>query len=323
MLLQRVILAEPRGFCAGVDRAIEILDRTLEQLDTPVYCRREIVHNRHVVESFERKGVIFVDELHEVPEGATTVFSAHGIAPSVKEEAKTRHLQALDATCPLVTKVHHEISRFARHDSTILYIGHRNHDEAIGVMGEAPDKVILIENADQARTVHVPDESNVACLTQTTLSIDDTQHILSILKERFPSLMTPDKSDVCYATQNRQEAVKAVADKVDLVLVLGSTTSSNSKRLVEVARTRDTTAMLIGSVDDIDPQWIDDNEAIGITAGASTPEILVQEVVEYFKKQGVREISTLNVAQEDITFSLPKELQDAPEDLATTPRVPA
>lgn len=306
--VERVVLAQPRGFCAGVDRAVEIIELAVESFDPPVYCRKEIVHNRHVVDSFEKKGVIFVDELSEVPPGATVVFSAHGVAPEVWDQAGEKDLHVIDATCPLVTKVHLEVRNFARKGYTILYIGHRAHDEVVGVRGEAPHNVTLVEDVEQARTLEIDDPCKVACLSQTTLSVDETAAIIDVLRERFPELIVPKKSDICYATQNRQEAVKALAKEVDLMLVLGSHNSSNSNRLVDVARSLGTDAHLIHDVDDIEPQWLQDARTIGLSSGASTPEVLVERIVDHLQERGSTQVSTLEVAREDVTFSLPREL---------------
>ena len=305
----KIVLAEPRGFCAGVDRAVDIIDLTVKAFDPPIYCRKEIVHNRHVVDGFIEKGVIFVEELEEVPDGATVVFSAHGVSPDVWNQARERNLNVIDATCPLVTKVHLEVLSFLKKGYGILYIGHRQHDEVVGVLGEAPVAVQLVENVEEAYVVEVPDANKVVCLTQTTLSVDDTAEIMTVLAERFPEMVRPSKSDICYATQNRQEAVKEVAREVDLLLVLGSQNSSNSNRLVDVARSCGTPSYLIHGVDDIEESWLDDAQSIGLSSGASTPEILVQRVVEYLKSRGEAEISTLQVAREDVTFRLPPQLK--------------
>jgi len=291
-----------------VDRAVEIIDLAVEAFNPPVYCRKEIVHNRHVVDNFKEKGVIFVEELADVPPDATVVFSAHGVAPEVWDQAREKNLHIIDATCPLVTKVHLEVRNFARKGYTILYIGHRTHDEVVGVRGEAPSNVVLIENVEQALAVEIDNPGKVACLSQTTLSMDETSDIIDVLRERYPEMVVPTKSDICYATQNRQEAVKALAAKVDLVLVLGSENSSNSNRLVDVARALGTEAHLIHNVQDIVPDWLKDARKIGLTSGASTPEVLVERIVDFLQKKDGARISTLEVAREDVTFGLPREL---------------
>ena len=306
--IEHVVLAQPRGFCAGVDRAVEIIDLAVEAFTPPVYCRKEIVHNRHVVDNFKAKGVIFVEELADVPPDATVVFSAHGVSPEVWDQAREKNLHIIDATCPLVTKVHLEVRNFARKGYTILYIGHRAHDEVVGVRGEAPSNVALIENVEQAHAVEIDNPDKVACLSQTTLSMDETSDIIDVLRERYPEMVVPTKSDICYATQNRQEAVKALAAKVDLVLVLGSENSSNSNRLVDVARALGTEAHLIHNVQDIVPDWLKDARKIGLTSGASTPEVLVERIVDFLQKKDGARISTLEVAREDVTFGLPREL---------------
>tara|TARA_B100000809_G_scaffold248314_1_gene278261 strand:- start:1586 stop:2545 length:960 start_codon:yes stop_codon:yes gene_type:complete len=306
--IEHVVLAKPRGFCAGVDRAVEIIDLAVEAFNPPVYCRKEIVHNRHVVDNFKAKGVIFVEELADVPPDATVVFSAHGVSPEVWDQAREKNLHIIDATCPLVTKVHLEVRNFARKGYTILYIGHRAHDEVVGVRGEAPSNVALIENVEQAHAVEIDNPGKVACLSQTTLSMDETSDIIDVLRERYPEMVVPTKSDICYATQNRQEAVKALAAKVDLVLVLGSENSSNSNRLVDVARSLGTQAHLIHDVHDIAPEWLKDAQKIGLTSGASTPEVLVERIADFLQGRDGARISTLEVASEDVTFGLPREL---------------
>ena len=311
MSLERIYLAEPRGFCAGVERAVQVLDLVLQSYPPPIYCRKEIVHNRHVVEGFEAKGVTFIDELEEVPGDSTVVFSAHGVSPAVWSEGRKRGLEIIDATCPLVTKVHLEVKRYAGQGYTILYIGHARHEEAVGVMGESPDCVILVEDVEQAEAVEVPDCEKLVCLTQTTLSVDDTAAIVATLKRRFPEIITPAKSDICYATQNRQLAVKEMAVKADLVLVLGGTNSSNSNRLVEVSENCGTPAWLIANVAGIKPEWLEGVTSVGITSGASTPEVLVQEVVKELQTHGNPSIETVHVALEDTVFALPKSLANA------------
>lgn len=308
MSAMRIVLAQPRGFCAGVDRAVEIIELAVRVYDAPVYCRKEIVHNRHVVESFCKQGVVFVEELSEVPRDANVVFSAHGVSPEVWEQAHDKNLNVIDATCPLVTKVHLEVKNYAKKGYTILYIGHRHHDEVVGVLGEAPQNVRLVENVVEARTIEFDDPEHVVCLSQTTLSVDDTAEIIDTLRERFPNMITPTKSDICYATQNRQEAIKALASDVDLVLVLGSENSSNSNRLVDVARAHGAQAHLIHDTSDIDMDWITSVQSIGLTSGASTPEVLVERVIDYLSELGETTVHTLEVAREDVTFRLPAQL---------------
>ncbi len=309
MKVSKVILAKPRGFCAGVDRAIDVVNRALELYEHPIYVRREIVHNSHVIDRLRSKGAIFVDEVDEVPDGATLIFSAHGIAPQVRSKAAAKHLRVIDATCPLVTKVHLEAIRFARQGASIILIGHEGHDEVIGTMGELPGRIHLVGSVDQAETVEVVNPFNVAVITQTTLSVDDTEAILKVLKRRFPGLRTPASDDICYATQNRQTAVKALSVRADVVLVLGSANSSNSNRLREVARAEGCPAYLINDASHIDPAWFDGVRTVAITAGASTPENLVEDVVNYFKAQGVETVEEAEIVPENVTFTLPIELQ--------------
>ena len=303
-----IVLAGPRGFCAGVERAIDIVELALSVCEPPVYVRREIVHNRHVVEDLRAKGAIFVDELHEVPDDTTVIFSAHGIAPGVREEAKRRGLRVIDATCPLVTKVHLEAIRYAREGYSIILIGHADHDEVIGTLGEAPDRMIVIASAEAVATLEVPNPEKIAYLTQTTLSVDDTRDVIDALRRRFPKIVGPSRDDICYATQNRQAAVKTLAGDVDVVLVIGATNSSNANRLVEVATSVGTRAYLINDVRDIRPEWLVGAPRIGVTAGASTPEVLVSETVETLQRDGatVREV---RVVEEDVRFALPQELE--------------
>ena len=308
MALEGVVLAKPRGFCAGVERAIEVVERALEIYDKPVYVRKEIVHNRHVVAALRDQGAIFVEELAEVPAGATVIFSAHGVAPSVWEEAQHKNLRIIDATCPLVTKVHLEVIRYANKDYTIVLIGHEDHDEVIGTMGEAADHMRLITTVEDVKRLEVPDPQKVVCLTQTTLSMDDTAVVIEALRARFPALVLPGKEDIRYATQNRQQAVKAMASLVDLVLVLGSSNSSNSTRLREVAQSAGVKAVLIDQVRDITPALLHNVKRVGVTAGASTPEFLVQEVVDYCQRLGAEKIQQLTVVEEDVKFHLPSEL---------------
>ncbi len=308
--IAEIVLAGPRGFCAGVERAIDIVELALQVCKPPVYVRREIVHNRHVVEGLRAKGAIFVDELDEVPDDATVIFSAHGIAPAVREEARRRGLRIIDATCPLVTKVHLEAVRYAREGYTIVLIGHADHDEVIGTLGEAPDRIIVIDSAEAVETLEVPDPERVAYLTQTTLSVDDTKDVIEALRRRFPRIVGPSRDDICYATQNRQAAVKTVARDVDVVLVIGAANSSNANRLVEVSRSAGTRAYLINDVRDVRPEWLAGARRVGVTAGASTPEVLVAQTVEALRRAGsaVREV---HVVEEDVRFALPAELEEA------------
>ncbi len=313
----RILLASPRGFCAGVDRAIEIVDLALEVYGRPIYVRHEIVHNRHVVEELSAKGAVFVDELAEVPDGGMVIFSAHGVSPRVREEAEKRGLRTLDATCPLVTKVHVEALRYARDGFEIVLVGHRGHVEVEGTLGHAPDSMHLVETVEDARRLEVRDPERLAVLTQTTLSLDDTHQIIEVLRERFPKTRAPAKDDICYATQNRQNAVKAVARRADLVLVVGAPASSNSNRLVEVARAHGSDARLVESADEIDPGWLESCNAIGLTAGASTPQLLVREVIERLQALGCDAVEEVEIVREDIEFTLPQELR---RDLARLPR---
>jgi 4-hydroxy-3-methylbut-2-enyl diphosphate reductase len=310
-LVKRVLLARPRGYCAGVERAVDTVERALRQYGTPVYVRREIVHNRHVVSELEAEGAIFVDDEREVPEGALVVFSAHGVAPVVHDNAAARNLSVIDATCPLVTKVHREARRFARRDLTILLIGHAGHDEVIGTRGHAPGRTILVQTAEDAATVTVEDPDRVAYLCQTTLSVDDTAVIVDVLRHRFPALQGPPTDDICYATQNRQEAVKAVAARADVVLVIGSANSSNSNRLVEVARSAGAAAHLIDDERDIDPSWVHGVDTIGVTAGASAPEHLVERVLASLREHGAGTVEDVQVAEEHVVFSPPVQLRPA------------
>jgi len=309
MAIERVILAAPRGFCAGVDRAIDIVNIALELYGTPVYVRKEIVHNAHVVQELRGRGAVFVDELDEVPDGARVIFSAHGIGPAVRAQAAAKGLRVIDATCPLVTKVHLEALKFAREGRVILLVGHAGHDEVIGTMGHAPGQMVLVGSVEEAAQVQVPDPERVAVITQTTLSIDDTLEIIAVLKRRFPKAVFPPKDDICYATQNRQMAVKEMAGSVDLLLVIGSPNSSNSMRLVEVAQAVGVRAYLIDDVSEIDPRWLEGVRTVGITAGASAPEHLVQETVAFFQPMGVSRVEELDGIREDVVFALPPEIQ--------------
>jgi len=309
---KRVLLAEPRGYCAGVDRAVETVERALEKHGAPVYVRHEIVHNRHVVETLAQRGAVFVAETDEVPEGATVVFSAHGVAPTVHESAAARNLQVIDATCPLVTKVHNEAKRFAREDYDILLIGHEGHDEVVGTAGEAPEHVQLVDGPEGVDGVTVRDESKVVWLSQTTLSVDETMETVARLRERFPTLQDPPSDDICYATQNRQVAVKAMAPECDLVIVVGSRNSSNSVRLVEVALGAGADAAhLVDYADDVDPAWLDGVSTVGVTSGASVPEILVRGVLDKLAELGFGTVQTVTTANETLVFALPREIRPA------------
>jgi 4-hydroxy-3-methylbut-2-enyl diphosphate reductase len=305
--IAEILLAGPRGFCAGVERAIDIVELALSVCPPPVYVRKEIVHNRLVVDTLRGKGAVFVDELDEVPDGATVVFSAHGISPAVRDDARRRGLRAIDATCPLVTKVHLEAVRYAREGYSIVLIGHQDHDEVIGTLGEAPDRIFVVASAVEAQKLEVPDPGKIAYLTQTTLSIDDTREVIEALRRRFPSIVGPSRDDICYATQNRQAAVKRLANDVGVLLVIGSANSSNAIRLVEVARTAGTRAHLINDVRDIRPEWLEGVQRVGVTAGASTPEILVSETVEALSGRDVA-VHEVHVVEEDVRFALPQEL---------------
>jgi 4-hydroxy-3-methylbut-2-enyl diphosphate reductase len=299
-------LAAPRGFCAGVDRAIDIVEMALQVYGPPIYVRHEIVHNRHVVEDLRRKGAVFVDQLEGVPAGSVVIFSAHGVSPAVRQEARELGLRALDATCPLVTKVHLEALRYAKDGFTIVLIGHRNHVEVEGTMGEAPDSIVLVESREQAEKLELPDPSRVAYITQTTLSVDDVRQIVETLKRRFPGIREPAKDDICYATQNRQNAVKELARRCRVVLVVGAPTSSNANRLVEVAEAHGARAYLIESAEDIRPEWIEGN--VGITAGASTPEDIVQACVDCVSGLGSYRLEEFRLVEERVMFPLPGEL---------------
>jgi 4-hydroxy-3-methylbut-2-enyl diphosphate reductase len=307
---KRVLLAKPRGYCAGVDRAVEAVEQALEQHGAPVYVRKQIVHNVHVVETLTERGAVFVDETDEVPEGALVVFSAHGVSPAVREQARARELRTIDATCPLVTKVHQEVKRFAREDYDILLVGHHGHEEVEGTAGEAPSHVQLVETAADVAGVTVRDPEKVVWLSQTTLSVDETMQTVRSLRERFPSLQNPPSDDICYATQNRQVAVKAMAPQCDLVLVVGSTNSSNSVRLVEVALQAGAGAShLIDYARQIDDAWLEGVGTVGVTSGASVPELLVRGVVEHLAGRGWESVEEVTTAEETLTFALPRELR--------------
>ena len=303
-----ILLLKPRGFCAGVVRAIDIVELALKVYGPPVYVRKEIVHNRHVVEDLATRGAIFVDELSEVPAGGRAVYSAHGVAPEVRREASERGLEVIDATCPLVTKVHLEAVRFARQGGTILLIGHRDHDEVIGTMGEAPERTIVVSTAQEARTVQVPDSEKVCYLTQTTLSLDEANVIITELKKRFANMEGPPAQDICYATENRQQAVKRVAPRCDLLLVVGSQNSSNSRRLVEVGENLGAPGYLIDDEIDLHAGWFADVKTVAVTAGASAPESLVRRVIRHLSRFGFARVEEVEVIEEDVKFSLPPEL---------------
>lgn len=305
-----VILANPRGFCAGVNMAIESLERAVVRFGTPLYVYHEIVHNKHVVDRFEKLGVTFVDTLEEVPEGSTLMFSAHGISPQIRTFAQQRNLRTIDATCPLVTKVHNEAIRFADKGYHIYLIGHEGHDEVIGTMGEAPAAITLVETADEVAELPEPQTTQLAFLTQTTLSVDDANKVVTALKKRFPHIVGPKKDDICYATQNRQTAVKQLSQNVDLVLVVGSQNSSNSKRLQELAADGTREACLIDDVSEIRPEWLEGKQKVMITAGASAPEHLVQQIISYFKKNAGATVREETVTSESVTFGLPPEVRD-------------
>jgi 4-hydroxy-3-methylbut-2-enyl diphosphate reductase len=315
--IAEIVLAGPRGFCAGVERAIDIVELALSVCPPPVYVRKEIVHNRHVVEGLRAKGAVFVDDLDEVPDDATVIFSAHGISPRVREEAKRRGLRVIDATCPLVTKVHLEAIRYAREGYSIILIGHEDHDEVIGTLGEAPERMVVIDSVTEVEALEVPDPQKVAYLTQTTLSVDDTRDVIEALRRRFPRIVGPSRDDICYATQNRQAAVKTLAGDVDVVLVIGAANSSNANRLVEVSETVGTRAYLINDLRDIRPEWLTGARRIGVTAGASTPEVLVSETVAALRGDGVS-VREVRVVDEDVRFALPQELEHVARERGVT-----
>jgi 4-hydroxy-3-methylbut-2-enyl diphosphate reductase len=309
--VEKLLLAAPRGYCAGVDRAVQTVQRALAIHGAPVYVRKEIVHNKRVVADLRERGAIFVDEQTEVPEGAVCVFSAHGVSPGVRDGAAARGLRTIDATCPLVTKVHREAVRFADDGYTIVLVGHNGHEEVEGTMGEAPDRIVLVQSEHDVDKLEVEDPERVAYVTQTTLAVDETSVILERLRERFPSIVGPRTDDICYATTNRQAAVKQLAGDCDLMLVIGSRNSSNSVRLVEVARDCGTEAHLIDDVSEIQERWLLDRRVVGISSGASAPEELVSEVVDFFRARGVRDISEVDVTREDVRFMLPKPVREA------------
>ena len=306
MQTMKVILANPRGFCAGVNMAVECVNQVLEVLGPPVYVFHEIVHNKHFVEDFKRRGVTFVESISEVPEGSTVIYSAHGISPEVRRQSRQRKLKEVDATCPLVTKVHMEVIRYARDGYTILFVGHRNHDEAVGTVGEAPENIIVVESPEEVEQVQVPDANKVAFVTQTTLSVSDAERIIGAIKRRFPNVRFPVKDDICYATTNRQEAVTQLAPEADVVLVIGSRNSSNSQRLVERAKEKGKRAYLIDDESYLQPEWFDGANSVLVTAGASAPDHLVQNLLKRLQQDfgGVVEVRTL--VEEDVSFDLPR-----------------
>ncbi len=309
---RRVLLAAPRGYCAGVDRAVITVEQALELYGPPVYVRKQIVHNKHVVRTLERRGAIFVEEVEEVPEGANVVFSAHGVSPTVHQQAADRQLRTIDATCPLVTKVHHEAKRFAGDDYDILLIGHEGHEEVEGTAGEAPKNIQLVQGPDDVDNIEVRDPDRVAWLSQTTLSVDETMQTVHRIRERYPNLLDPPSDDICYATQNRQEAVKEIAKNADLVIVVGSGNSSNSVRLVEVALEAGArSAYRVDEAGEIDDAWLDGVSTVGVTSGASVPEILVDGVLDYLREQGFPEAEAVHTAEESLIFALPPELRRA------------
>jgi 4-hydroxy-3-methylbut-2-en-1-yl diphosphate reductase len=303
------MLAAPRGYCAGVDRAVITVEKALDTYGPPIYVRKQIVHNRHVVENLEERGAIFVEELDEVPEGAVVVLSAHGSSPMVHADAQRRELSLIDATCPLVTKVHLEARRFADHDRTILLIGHAGHEEVEGTSGQAPDRTILVQSVAEAQQVEVPDPSRLSYLTQTTLSVDETDQILDVLRARFPSIEGPPREDICYATQNRQDAVKEVARLADVVVVIGSKNSSNSNRLAEVSWERGTPAYLVDDASEVDPAWLEGAEIVGLSSGASAPEWLVTEMIDWLAARGFDRVEQALITEERVRFALPPEVR--------------
>lgn len=305
----KVILANPRGFCAGVNMAIDVVDQVLELRGPPVYVYHEIVHNRHVVEGFKGRGVTFVENVSDVPEGSLLVYSAHGISPEVRRQARARKLVEVDATCPLVTKVHMEVLRYAREGYTILFIGHRNHDEAVGTVGEAPNSIVVVESAEDVKSLQVPDVNKVAFVTQTTLSVSDAQRVIEAIKARFPRVVYPAKDDICYATTNRQNAVSEISPEVDLVLVIGSKNSSNSRRLVERAEEAGKRGFLIDDESEIDPTWFNGKNAVLVTAGASAPEHLVHNLLDRLKRDFGATVEVRTLVDEDVSFELPKSVK--------------
>ncbi|HSK15016.1 MAG TPA: 4-hydroxy-3-methylbut-2-enyl diphosphate reductase [Gaiellaceae bacterium] len=308
--MKRIVLASPRGWCAGVERAVETVEHALEQRGAPVYVRKEIVHNSHVVRDLEARGAVFVDEVDEIPAGATVVFSAHGVAPSVHAAARARRLEAIDATCPLVSKVHAEARRYAAHGATILLIGHEGHEEVEGTIGEAPDAIVVVQSVEEAERLELPGDGPLVYLTQTTLSVDETGAIVAVLRRRFPRIQGPPSEDICYATTNRQAAVKAMLAEIDLLLVIGSRNSSNSNRLAEVARAAGVPSHLIDDAGEIEEAWLEGKEVLGLTSGASAPESLVAEAVSWFRARGVDDVRDAH-APENVFFRLPLAVRPA------------
>jgi len=308
-MIEKVVLAAPRGFCAGVVRAVDIVDLALDLYDEPIYVRKEIVHNPHVVKTLTDKGAIFVDCIEDIPEGSRVIFSAHGVAPEIWEKAASRSLRVVDATCPLVTKVHQEAVRYARDDYTIVLVGHEGHDEVIGTLGEAPAQIRLVTTVEDVEALEVEDPNRVAYITQTTLSLQDTREVVEVLRRKYPAIEGPPSEDICYATQNRQEAVLELARQSDLVLVVGAENSSNSKRMVEESGREGTPAYLVNDLDCIQKEWLADVQTLGLTSGASAPESLVQEIATFFQKQGAV-LEELVLRHEDVHFALPPDLQD-------------
>ena len=317
VVTKKVLLAAPRGYCAGVDRAVVTVEKSLDLYGAPVYVRKQIVHNKHVVATLEARGAIFVDETDEVPEGAIVVFSAHGVSPAVHSDAAARSLKTIDATCPLVTKVHHEVKRFASEDLQIILIGHEGHEEVEGTAGEAPSQVIVVEGIEAAKHVQVLDENRVAWLSQTTLSVDETLATVAVLRERFPNLIDPPSDDICYATQNRQVAIKQIAPNADLVLIVGSTNSSNSVRLVEVAKEYGATnAYLVDFAAEVDEKWLEGVATVGVSSGASVPEILVKDLLAWLAVRGFDSVETVTAMEEHLLFAIPPELRKDIRDSA-------
>src|SRR3990167_617305 len=312
----KLFLAQPRGFCAGVERAIEIVEIALKIYPPPVYVFHEIVHNSYVVKDLGSRGAIFVNSVGETPDGSVLIFSAHGVSPEIREQTKTKKLKVIDATCPLVTKVHMEAILFAKQGCTILLVGHDGHDEVIGTMGEAPERIILVDSPQDVEKLQVEDPEKVAVITQTTLSLDDTRDTIEAIKRKFPKVIFPPKEDICYATTNRQTAVKQLTSKADLILVIGSENSSNSKRLQEVSQDKGVKAYLIDDVTKIDRNWLEGVETVGITAGASAPEHVVQEVIDYFRNLGVSDVQEIEAIHESVKFGLPPELSKLPASAA-------
>ena len=314
---RKVLLASPRGYCAGVERAVDTVEEALAKYGPPIYVRKEIVHNRHVVESLEAKGVTFVEENEEVPEGSIVVFSAHGVAPQVYEEAKQRNLMAIDATCPLVTKVHNEAKRYAREDYQILLIGHEGHEEVVGTSGEAPDHITIVDNPEHAKEVEIR-EGKVAWLSQTTLSVDETMETVEVLRDRYPNLIDPPSDDICYATQNRQQVVKQIAPDCDLLIVVGSLNSSNSVRLAEVGEQAGADrAVRVDKAGELDESILEDVATVGVTSGASVPDVLVQEVLQWLAERHFADVEEVETTRETLTFSLPKELRRGRDNSAS------